>query len=236
MVRSLDKGRTWSTVSLATIQSWGGLAYGNGVFLAGGADSNSADEQSNVINVSFDQGATWSAKLLVAAAYWMYWAHGAKGFVGLSFAVDPNLSARVDISSGSPWLRNPLPASIDVGASFNVLGAECEIALFGSKPGVSKVGSYQGNGVNQNIDCGFPSAARFVMIKKWNAVGNWFVWDSARGVNVGTNDPFLVMNTSAAEVGTDNAIEPLSTGFIVKQTAATDINASGAEYVYLAIA
>lgn len=236
MVRSTDSGRTWQTISFATTQSWGGLAYGNGVFLAGGADTNNADDQSNIINVSFDMGATWSAKSLVQTAYWMFWAYGNAGFVGLSYGVDTNLNAQVQIESGSAWIKNPQPLTIDVGSAFNVLGAECEIALFGSKPKVSKIGVYNGNGILIDIDCGFDAPARFVMIKRWNAAGNWYVWDSARGINTGTNDPYLIMNSNLAEAATDNALEPIPTGFRVNQSAGTAVNASGGQYIYLAIA
>lgn len=236
MIRSIDFGRTWQTMTIATIQSWGGVAYGDGVWLYGGADTNNADDQSNIINVSFDNGQTWSARALIATAYWMYWTHGDQGFVGFSFAVDPNIMAHVEIESGSPWIKNPLPLTIDVGASFNLLDAECEIALFASKLKVSKVGVYVGNGGNQNIDCGFDTPARFVLIKRQNASGNWYVWDSVRGINTGTNDPYLILNSANAEAGTDNALEPFATGFAVNQSVGTTINASGGSYIYLAIA
>ena len=50
------------------------------------------------------------------------------------------------------------------------------------------------------------------------------------------NDPHLSLNTTAAEVTTDDSIDPDSTGFIVNQVAATNINVNAATYIYLAIA
>ena len=106
--------------------------------------------------------------------------------------------------------------------------------LFATLAGVSKVGSYTGNGSSQTIDCGFTTGARFILIKRTNSTGDWYVWDTARGV-VAANDPHLSLNTTAAEVTTDDSVDPDSSGFIVNQVAATNINVSSASYIYLAI-
>lgn len=107
--------------------------------------------------------------------------------------------------------------------------------LFATCPGVSKVGSYTGNGSSQTINCGFTGGARFVLIKRTDSTGDWYVWDTARGIVAG-NDPHLSLNTTDAEVTTDDTIDPDSTGFIVNQLAATNVNVSSATYIYLAIA
>jgi hypothetical protein len=62
-----------------------------------------------------------------------------------------------------------------------------------------------------------------------------FVWDSARGIVAG-NDPHLSLNTTAAEVTTNDSIDPDNSGFIVNQVAATNINVNGAVYIVLAYA
>jgi hypothetical protein len=107
--------------------------------------------------------------------------------------------------------------------------------LFATKAGISKVGSYTGNGSSQTINCGFSAGARFILIKRTNSTGDWYVWDSARGI-VAANDPHLSLNTAAAEVTTDDSVDPASSGFIVNQVAATNINVTSATYIYLAIA
>ena len=107
--------------------------------------------------------------------------------------------------------------------------------LFASCPGVSKVGSYTGTGALQTINCGFTTGARFVLIKRTDSTGDWYVWDSARGITSG-NDPYVLLNTIAAEVTTDDSIDPDNSGFIVNQVAATNINVSSATYIYLAVA
>ena len=106
--------------------------------------------------------------------------------------------------------------------------------LFATVAGVSKVGSYTGNGSSQTINCGFAAGARFIMIKRTDSTGDWYVWDTARGI-VTANDPHLSLNTTAAEVTTDDSIDPDNSGFIVNQLAATNINVSSASYIFLAI-
>jgi hypothetical protein len=100
---------------------------------------------------------------------------------------------------------------------------------------VSKVGSYTGNGSSQTVNCSFSSGARFVMIKRTDSTGNWYVWDTTRGIVAG-NDPHLSFNSMAVEVTTDDTIDPNSSGFVVNQVAATNVNVSAATYIYLAIA
>jgi len=110
--------------------------------------------------------------------------------------------------------------------------------LFASKPGISKVGSYTGNGSTQNINARFTATARFVMIKRTDTTGDWYVWDSTRGITAGANDPHLSLNTTAAEVTTDDSIDPYisgsSSGFTVNQNATTNVNVTNATYIYLA--
>lgn len=107
--------------------------------------------------------------------------------------------------------------------------------LFASKAGVSKVGSYTGNGTSQTIDCGFTTGARFILVKRTDSTGDWYVWDTARGI-VAANDPYLRLNSAAAEVTTNDSVDPASVGFIVNQVAATNINVNAASYIFLAIA
>ena len=107
--------------------------------------------------------------------------------------------------------------------------------LFATCAGVSKVFSYTGNGSSQTINCGFTGGARFVLIKRTDSTGDWYVWDSARGI-VSGNDPHLSLNTTAAEVTSNDTIDTDSTGFVVNQVSATNVNVSSATYIGLAIA
>lgn len=107
--------------------------------------------------------------------------------------------------------------------------------VFGSLAGISKVGVYTGNGTNQDIDCGFTSGARFILIKAHNATGNWTLHDTVRGIIVG-NDVYNNLNTTAAEVKNRDSIAPLSNGFNVVQNTTSNLNVSARLYMYLAIA
>lgn len=114
-------------------------------------------------------------------------------------------------------------------------GATYVAYLFASKAGISKIGSYTGNGTTQTINCGFTTGARFIMIKRTDSTGDWYVWDTVRGI-IAANDPHISLNTSVAEITTDDSIDPDTSGFIVNQLSATNINVSAGTYIYLAFA
>ena len=107
--------------------------------------------------------------------------------------------------------------------------------LFATCAGVSKVGSYTGTGTTKQVDCGFTGGARFVMIKRTDSTGDWYVWDTARGI-VSGNDPYLLLNSTAAETTGTDYIDPYSAGFEISSTAPAAINASGGTFIFLAIA
>ena len=140
--------------------------------------------------------------------------------------------------AGTLW-NNTTPTSsvFSIGTSsfVNTSAATYVAYLFATCAGVSKVGSYTGTGADQVIDCGFTSGARFVLIKCTNDTFGWFVYDSARGITSG-NDPYLFLNSTAAEVTSTNGVDTDSTGFKVTSTAPNGINFSGNSYIFLAIA
>lgn len=127
------------------------------------------------------------------------------------------------------------------GWNVNESGQTYIAYLFASLSGVSKIGSYTGTGSNIDVDCGFTAGARFVLIKRTDGAavsgnGDWYVYDSARGI-VGGNDPYLLLNNgSTAEVTNTDYIDPLNSGFTVTSSAPADLNASGGTYIFLAIA
>lgn len=130
----------------------------------------------------------------------------------------------------------PISSVFTVGAGTGVNGASAPIVayLFATLAGISKVGSYTGNGSSQNIECGFAAGARFFLVKATSTTGSWWVWDSARGITAG-NDPALQLNSTAAEITTADAVDPYAAGITVNQEATCSINASGVSYIYLAI-
>ena len=113
--------------------------------------------------------------------------------------------------------------------------------LFASLDSISKVGTYTGTGSNVNVDCGFTSGARFIMIKRTDTevtsgVPTYaYIWDTVRGI-VSGNDPYLALSTDAAQVTNTDYIDPLNSGFTVTSSAPAALNASGGTYLFLAIA
>ena len=121
------------------------------------------------------------------------------------------------------------------GNDTNASGQNYISYLFATLPGISKVGSYTGSSSAVDVDCGFTSGARFILIKRSSASGDgWFTFDSVRGIVAG-NDPFLYLNDQQAEFTSYDAIDPYSAGFTVT-TALGGLNTNGSTYVFYAIA
>ena len=119
---------------------------------------------------------------------------------------------------------------INSGSGYTYIGY-----LFATLSGISKVGSYTGTGYSVNVDCGFAAGARFVLIKRTDSSGDWYVWDTLRGI-VSGNDPYKLLNSNAAQVTNTDYIDPLNAGFTVTSSAPAALNASGGTYLFLAIA
>ena len=117
---------------------------------------------------------------------------------------------------------------------YNQSGQTYVAYLFATVAGVSKVGAYTGTGALQTINCGFTGGARFVLIKRTDDTGDWYCWDSSRGI-VSGNDPYLLLNSTAAEVTNTDYIDTYSAGFEISSTAPAAINANGGSFVFLAI-
>ena len=135
------------------------------------------------------------------------------------------------------WWNNTSPTSsvftVGTDSWVNYSGSTYIAYLFATVAGVSKVGSYTGDGnTGKQIDCGFTSGASFIMIKRADSTGNWFVWDSARGIISG-NDPYLIFNDTDAEVTSGDNVDPHDAGFIVN---GPGNNVDGATHIFYAIA
>lgn len=134
--------------------------------------------------------------------------------------------------------------------------------MFASLSGISKVGYYLGTGsTDVNVNCGFSGGARFVLIKREDAAGNWYMFDAGNSngnpsyqsilnSSIATgNDAFTVLNQGHAQKTTVDVINPYSQGFSIpansytngsiqysSSVAAAPININGARYIFLAIA
>ena len=125
--------------------------------------------------------------------------------------------------------------TINAGNShYNRNGDQYIVYLFATLAGISKVGSYTGNGTSQNINCGFSSGARFILIKRAiGGTGNWLIYDSVRGITSSANSVLNLNNLDGA--ASINHVQPHSSGFSVTYSN-SDVNASGNTYLFYAIA
>jgi hypothetical protein len=137
------------------------------------------------------------------------------------------------------YLASTTPTSsvftVGTNGDVNASSATYIAYLFATIAGVSKIGSYTGTGAAQTINCGFTSGSRFVLIKRTDSTGDWYVWDSARGI-IPSNDPYLLLNTTGAEVTGTDYVDTTSVGFDITSTAPAGINANGGTFIFLAIA
>ena len=158
---------------------------------------------------------------------------------GTDATAPEDYTIRLDIDQSavaSAYLNNTAPSSSDftTGTVTNASGGTYVAYLFASLSGVSKVGGYTGDGTSGRIiDCGFTSGARFILIRRIDALGSWILWDSVRGIADG-NDPYIALDTTDVEVTTADYIDPHASGFMVNNNVRT--NTSGATYVFYAVA
>lgn len=115
--------------------------------------------------------------------------------------------------------------SLGTFTDVNYSGRTYVAYLFGDTDGLCKAFSYTGNGANQDIALGF--VPRFIILKRTDSTGNWFVYDTVRGI-VSGNDPYLLLNSTAAEFTTTDYIDPIATGFNVSETV---LNINSATYI-----
>jgi len=141
-------------------------------------------------------------------------------------------------SSSNYWKANDTSSVFSVRNDNNLSnanGVDYIAYLFATVAGISKVGGYTGTGSDLNVDCGFSAGARFVLIKRTDSTGDWYLFDSLRGIVAG-NDEYALLNTAAADVTNTDYIDPLSSGFTVTSSAPAGLNASSGTYIFLAIA
>jgi hypothetical protein len=147
-------------------------------------------------------------------------------------------STAAEVTASSYWNNTSPTASVFTVNTSNKVNSDPSpyvAYLFASCPGVSKVGSFTGTGATQVINCGFTGGARFVLIKATSTTGNWLVWDTARGM-IPSNDPYLALNSTAAEVTGTDWVDTAATGFELSNAGGNLANSSGVSYIFWAVA
>ena len=152
------------------------------------------------------------------------------GFLNLTNSCPNDTYANVGVFSAAPTSTSMFLIS---SGSMNTSANNHVAYLFATCAGVSKVGSYTGTGATQTINCGFGAGgARFALIKRTDSTGDWWVWDSARGMVSGT-DPRIDLNAGNSQTNA-NWVYTISTGFQIVTTDAS-VNASGGTYIFFAV-
>ena len=129
---------------------------------------------------------------------------------------------------------SPTSTLFSVGSGGNPNLAETHVAYcFANKTGYSKIGSYVGNGVADGtfVYTGFRPA--FLMIKRYDGVASWYVYDDKRlGYNVDNN-----ANRPDADWARDttDVVDLVSNGFKLRNSGSS-WNGSLDDYVYAAFA
>ena len=166
--------------------------------------------------------------------YWRVYHKGLNGGTNPEqYGINLNLDEAEYNDSSLLWNSTAPTASVfSLGTQGNVNfnGTSYIAYLFATLAGISKVGSFtHSSGTATNVDCGFSSGARFILVKRSNTTGDWMVWDTERGIVAG-DDPYLELNNTNAEITGDDLVDPLSSGFTF-----TGGNGDGT-YIFYAIA
>ncbi len=105
---------------------------------------------------------------------------------------------------------------------------------FAEVAGYSSIGSYTTDGSTTTVTTGFKPA--FVIFKRTNADGDWYILDNTRFTSDDNNNVYLEPNTSDDETAAaTNNLDFTDTGFVINSSG-TAWNASSGEYIYMAFA
>ena len=140
-------------------------------------------------------------------------------------------------SSNTGWQSTDATSSVfyvSGGTAVNGSGASL-IAYCFADTSMSKMGSYTGNGSTDGTFVYTGQKSAFVMIKRTDSAGSWYMYDNKINPE-NVMDTILLANTSAAESTNSNEnLDFLSNGFKLRTTSAAR-NASGGSYIYMAFA
>ena len=135
--------------------------------------------------------------------------------------------------------NNTLPTSSVFSVGNNArtgTSADFIAYCFAEKKGYSKMGTYTGNGNANGPFCytGFKPA--FVIGKRTDSAGGWWLSDNKRSNGFNLNDEYLIADSSNAEQNDGSfASDFLSNGWKARATNG-NFNASGGSYIYMAFA
>jgi hypothetical protein len=166
-----------------------------------------------------------------ATQSWSVWHKGLNGGVNVGeyYLI---LNATNAEGSAEAYWQDTAPTSthftLGNSATVNGDGNNCIAMLFASVDGISKVGYYDGSSSAQTITTGFQP--RFVILKRVDNTGEWYLLDTTRGWGSG-NDKVIKLNNNQVQFDHDMGA-PTSTGFSL--TNHDDWNNASKKYIYYA--
>ena len=149
-----------------------------------------------------------------------------------AFRLNDTIASQADATMFNSTAPTSSVFSVGANTGSNESGTTFMAYLWASVGGFSKFGSYTGNGSADGpfIYTGFRPAC--IIVKSIANVLNWYVFDNKRDAgNLTVTD--LLLNSTAVEDATGNAVDFLSNGFKVRATN-SGVNLSGSTFVYAA--
>jgi len=150
------------------------------------------------------------------------------------------LNTTAAYAAGATIFNSTTPTSsvFSVGTASSTNGNTNNLVayLWTSIPGFSLFDSYTGNGSADGtvVWCGFKP--RWVMMKRVDTTGDWYIWDGVRIIPFNGDAGLLYTNSALAESDYNAAgIDFLAGGFKLRNTDSSD-NASGGTYIFAAFA
>jgi hypothetical protein len=126
--------------------------------------------------------------------------------------------------------------AVNSWAGINGSGNSMVAYCFAPVAGYSAFGSYTGNGSADGPFVYLGFRPRFVLFKRTDSTGDWWMFDTARSqFNVMT----LTLRSNLSDAETDNSatqLDSLSNGFKMRGTGTSFINLSGGTYIFMAFA
>lgn len=159
---------------------------------------------------------------------WAAWVTGLTG--GQTMYLDSNSGIASDTAVWNNTLPTSSVFSMSTSTYTNQSTGTYVAYCWTPIAGFSAFGSYTGNGSTDGpfVYTGFKP--KFLMYKRTDSAGSWFMVDSTRN-SYNTANYWLQSNTSDVEQ-TDDAIDLNSNGFKIRTTG-TGTNANGGSYVYM---
>ena len=167
--------------------------------------------------------------------------------------IDPSIGGSAGNTKGWRWDDNGVTTSSDYwnnttatssvftvnsSNSVNDSGDYYSAFIFGEVAGLSKFGNFNGTnpgGGDTTIDCGFQP--RFLILKRLDSSGNWYIFDTLRDSFNSSDRRYLMINYSYGESQPDHQwVSLTASGFKIEDNSDNDINESGMNIMYYAIA